>query len=328
MLVTEQMQGDSEELLRSFIDQAPVPIAMFDREMRYIAASRRWVSDYGFNDKSWRGASHYEMFPDLPSRWLAIHRRALYGEVVMASEDRFDRADGSVQWLRWEVRPWYHDHEQGGVIIFAEDVTGQKTSENRVLELSEELEQRVCERTARLEETINRLRTALTEADRLRMELREQTIRDPLTGLFNRRFLEESMKHELAYAQRTHSSLGVVMLDMDKFKQLNDTHGHEAGDKVLRNVARVLLTNVRAGDVACRYGGDEFIILMPGATLDATLRKARQLGEQVKTLPDAICSTGVASYPEHGLSGEELLRSADTALYRAKAEGGARVAAG
>lgn len=328
MLVTEQMQGDSEELLRSFIDQAPVPIAMFDREMRYIAASRRWVSDYGFKDKSWRGASHYEMFPDLPSRWLAIHRRALYGEVVMASEDRFDRADGSVQWLRWEVRPWYHDHEQGGVIIFAEDVTGQKTSENRVLELSEALEQRVCERTARLEETINRLRTALTEADRLRMELREQTIRDPLTGLFNRRFLEESMKHELAYAQRARSSLGVVMLDMDKFKQLNDTYGHEAGDKVLRNVARVLLTNVRAGDVACRYGGDEFIILMPGATLDATLRKARQLGEQVKTLPNAICSTGVASYPEHGLSGEELLRSADTALYRAKAEGGARVAAG
>jgi diguanylate cyclase (GGDEF)-like protein/PAS domain S-box-containing protein len=327
MLVTEQMQGESEELLRSFIDQAPVPIAMFDREMRYIAASRRWVSDYGFNDKSWRGASHYEMFPDLPSRWLAIHRRALYGEVVMASEDRFDRADGSVQWLRWEVRPWYHDHEQGGVIIFAEDVTGQKTSENRVLKLSEELEQRVSERTARLEETITRLRTALTEADQLRMELREQTIRDPLTGLFNRRFLEESMKHELAYARRTNSSLGVVMLDMDKFKQLNDTHGHEAGDEVLRNVARLLLAHVRAGDVACRYGGDEFIILMPGATLEATLRKARQLGEQVKTLPNAICSTGVASDPEPGTSGEALLRAADTALYRAKAEGGVRVAA-
>src|SRR5688572_758764 len=92
MLVTDQMQGDSEELLRSFIDQAPVPIAMFDREMRYIAASRRWVSDYGFNDKSWRGASHYEMFPDLPSRWLAIHRRALYGEACSSSAKSWSSA--------------------------------------------------------------------------------------------------------------------------------------------------------------------------------------------------------------------------------------------
>src|SRR6187200_3247750 len=89
------MNGDSEELLRLFIDQAPVPIAMFDREMRYIAASRRWVNDYGFGKKKWRGVSHYELFPDIPDRWREIHQRALNGEVVAASEDRFDRADGT-----------------------------------------------------------------------------------------------------------------------------------------------------------------------------------------------------------------------------------------
>ncbi len=187
------MQGDSEALLRVFIDQAPVSIAMFDREMRYIAASRRWVSHYHLEQRNWRGVSHYEVFPDLPDRWRAIHRRALGGEVVSTSEDHFDRADGTVQWLRWEVRPWFHEEEQGGIIIFSEDVSERKQSEERILQLNTELEQRVHQRTAQLEETIAKLQQALEAAEELRKELREQAIRDPLTGLFNRRFLEASM---------------------------------------------------------------------------------------------------------------------------------------
>jgi diguanylate cyclase (GGDEF)-like protein/PAS domain S-box-containing protein len=299
------MQEDSAELLRLFIDQAPVPIAMFDREMAYIAASRRWVSDYGFGDRKWRGVSHYELFPDIPDRWRAIHQRAQNGEVVAASEDRFDRADGTVQYLRWEVRPWFRGEVQGGVIIFAEDVTERKRSEVMVDELQ----------------------AALIEAESLRRELREQAIRDPLTGLFNRRFMEESMNQELARARRGNSGLGVIMLDIDKFKLLNDTHGHGAGDAALRGVARLLLENVRAGDVVCRFGGDEFVILLPGASLDAAVRKARQLDTQLK-IQRVECSTGVATYPDHGATGTQLLKAADTALYRAKTAGGARVAAG
>jgi diguanylate cyclase (GGDEF)-like protein/PAS domain S-box-containing protein len=320
------MQGDSEELLRLFIDQAPVPIAMFDREMRYIAASRRWVADYEFGQRIWRGVSHYELFPDIPERWRKVHERALEGEVISASDDRFDRDDGTVRFLRWEVRPWYRKSEQGGVIIFSEDITGRKQSEAQILQLNAELEQRVRERTAQLEVTIGKLQDALGEAESLRRELREQAIRDPLTGLFNRRFMEESMSHEVARARRGNSSLGIIMLDMDKFKLLNDTRGHEAGDEVLRGVAHLLVDNIRAGDVACRYGGDEFIILMPGVAQDAVLRKARQLGELMKA-QGWECSTGVANYPDHGASGAELLRSVDAALYRAKAEGGASIAA-
>ena len=321
------MHGDSEKLLRLFIDQAPVQIAMFDREMRYIAASRRWVNDYGFEEKDWRGVSHYELIPDVPDRWREVHQRALKGEVVTGDDDRFDRADGTVKYLRWEVRPWFDEDEQGGVIIFAEDVTERKQAEAAILELNAELEQRVHDRTVQLEETIEKLQYALSEAEGLRNELREQAIRDPLTGLFNRRFMEESMNNELARARRGNSNLGVIMLDMDKFKQLNDTHGHEAGDVMLRSVARVLLENTRAGDVACRFGGDEFVILMPGAALDATTRKARELRLQLKS--QALeCSTGVATYPEHGKSGSELLRSVDAALYRAKAAGDARAATG
>ena len=320
------MQEDSEDLLRLFIDQAPVPIAMFDREMRYIAASRRWVTDYGFGRDSWRGVSHYALFPDLPERWRSIHQRALNGEVIAASEDRFDRADGTVQFLRWEVRPWYLEEVQSGVIIFAEDITERKRSEADLLKLNAELEQRVHARTAELEETIDQLQTALIEAESLRRELREQAIRDPLTGLFNRRFLEESMNQEVARAHRGNSSFGVIMFDLDKFKLLNDTRGHEAGDAVLCAVASLLLENIRAGDVACRFGGDEFIVLMPGTSLDAATSKALQLDLQLRA-QGVECSTGVAAYPDHGSSAVAILKSADAALYRAKAVAGARVSA-
>jgi diguanylate cyclase (GGDEF)-like protein/PAS domain S-box-containing protein len=319
------MQEDKAELLRSFIDQAPVPIAMFDRKMHYIAASRRWVTDYGLADKAWRGVLHYELFPEIPDRWRAVHQRGLNGEVIAVSEDRFDRPDGTVQYLRWEVRPWQFEDAPGGVIIFAEDITERKKSEAAILLLNSQLEQRVQARTAELEDTIDKLQTALIEAETLRLELREQAIRDPLTGLYNRRIMEESMNREVARAHRGNLNLSVIMFDIDKFKLLNDTHGHDAGDAVLRSVARLLMENVRAADVACRYGGDEFIVVMPDTSLDDATRKAHQLDLQLRAA-GVECSTGVATYPVHGRTASELIKSADAALYRVKAEHAAEVA--
>ena len=169
---------------------------------------------------------------------------------------------------------------------------------------------------------------------RLRAMLREQSSRDSLTGLFNRRFMEESLDREVRRAAREGYGLGLIMADLDHFKQLNDAFGHTAGDAVLRGVGRYLLAAVRGGDIACRFGGEEFVVILPKASLRDTRRRAEVLREGAKfrsadepTLlyPPATMSIGVAAFPDHGTTVEELILAADSALYRAKAEGRDRV---
>lgn len=120
---------EREATLRLFIEHAPAALAMFDRDMRYLAVSHRWTFDYALTDDV-LGRCHYEVFPEITERWKAIHRRGMAGEVLRSTEDRFDRADGRAQWLRWEVRPWYSsDGGVGGIVIFSADITEAKESE-------------------------------------------------------------------------------------------------------------------------------------------------------------------------------------------------------
>jgi PAS domain S-box-containing protein len=126
----EQALRESEERFRLFVEHAPAALAMFDREMRYLLASPRWRLTYGLGDRDLRGVSHYDVFPEIPERWKEAHRRGLAGEVLRGEEDRFDRADGSVQWMHWEILPWHDDTGAiGGLVIFAEDVTERKRME-------------------------------------------------------------------------------------------------------------------------------------------------------------------------------------------------------
>ncbi len=131
----ERSLQESEQRLRLFIQHAPAALAMFDREMRYLAVSRQWMVDYNLGDIDVIGRSHYEIFPEITDRWRAIHRRGLEGETLTSDEDEFIRADGTVQWLRWEVHPWYTvDHNIGGIVIFSEDITERKQAENNLAE--------------------------------------------------------------------------------------------------------------------------------------------------------------------------------------------------
>ncbi|CAM4329975.1 diguanylate cyclase [Deinococcus marmoris] len=165
---------------------------------------------------------------------------------------------------------------------------------------------------------------------RLRETLRQQSIRDPLTGLFNRRYLEETFERELRRATRYSDPIGIIMLDVDHFKRFNDTYGHEAGDALLQELGSVLKISIRGEDVACRYGGEEFALLLPGANLEQTLNRAEavrnavelmQVTSRGQCLGSVTVSLGVAAFPQHAGNLNDLLRAADFALYRAKQEG-------
>jgi PAS domain S-box-containing protein len=160
---------DSEVRLRLFIDQAPAAIAMLDRDMRYLAVSRRWLADYGMVGQDLIGVSYYDTFPELPAGWREIHRRALAGEVLKSEEDWFLRADGILGWLKWEVRPWHsNDGGIGGIVIFTENISERKKAEAALRTLNETLEQRIAERTSESElraAQLRRLAAEVTEAE-------------------------------------------------------------------------------------------------------------------------------------------------------------------
>lgn len=584
-------QVEDKELLKLFIDYAPVGLAMFDCDMRYLFVSRRWLTDYSLGDRNLRGLSHYEVFPEIPVAWKEAHRRGLAGEVVKSDGDRFERLDGSVQWVRWEIRPWYTTKQViGGILIFTEDITAHQvaiealqrsemiyraigesinygvwictpdgrniyasesflnlvgiTQEqcanfgwgdvlhpddanrtitawkkcahtgnlwdiehrfrgvdgryhfilargvpvrnkqgeivywaginldiDRIKQVEEKLRRSIiqvqyyhdhmvtlnhmnnmllsCEAQAEAYEVImNSMRTLfpgcsgclairekthsnlrvvaawgdslllpetfphsacwalrqgtpyevsdathgvhcqhfsarpehaylcvpltiqsetlgllhvstaviLTEESfqewctlvikasgsmklalsnlKLQDALRDQAIRDPLTGLFNRRYLDEILNHELNRCQRTGESLTVAMLDLDDFKGFNDTFGHEAGDVILRGVSDLLRGFLRGSDLACRYGGDELVLVFINATANQikikleSLRYAIEklhLPYQGSDLPKITVSIGVAALEEQEVNTTALLSRADAALYQAKKQGRNRI---
>jgi diguanylate cyclase (GGDEF)-like protein len=164
--------------------------------------------------------------------------------------------------------------------------------------------------------------------------LRDASVHDSLTGLFNRRYLDEVLERELRQAILDQSPLSVMMLDVDHFKQYNDRYGHAAGDLSLRFLGDHLRGHIRRGDIACRYGGEEFVLVLPCASLKVTQKRAELLCESVQqllmyregeSLTGITISVGVAAYPEHGSTSAALLGAADAALYRAKREGRNRV---
>lgn len=168
----------------------------------------------------------------------------------------------------------------------------------------------------------------------LRDELRDQSIRDPLTGLCNRRHFLDSLWRQLALSRRQATRFGLVSFDVDRFKLFNDNHGHDAGDLVLREIGTWLTENLTDDETPCRYGGEEFMVIVPGATPEAALQLAERLREGISALrvrhlrdllPPVTVSCGVVGFPDHGADAGQLLRQVDAALYAAKHAGRNRV---
>jgi diguanylate cyclase (GGDEF)-like protein/PAS domain S-box-containing protein len=164
---------------------------------------------------------------------------------------------------------------------------------------------------------------------------REQSVRDHLTGLFNRRCMEETLRRELMRAERKHLSLGIIMLDVDNFKQFNDNYGHAAGDSILIQLASLFSKHIREEDIACRFGGDEFIIVLPDTNRATTIERAELIGEIVKDnsfqyngkpLELITLSLGVAIYPDDGSDLSKIMKAVDDALFCAKRKGRGLVA--
>lgn len=216
------------------------------------------------------------------------------------------------RYLDLRVTPLY-DKDQlltGRLMVFR-DMTERKHDEKRLRQVNE------------------RLQAQLIEIGMLQSQLREQAIRDPLTNLFNRRYLEETLDRELARAGRESYPLCILMIDLDHFKQTNDTYGHDAGDHVLRALATTLSEQTRRGDFACRYGGEEFVIVMPNISQHTAHERAKKLRRRLKSLEipyechnlTTTISMGIACYPQDGDTRRALLRAADQAMYAAKAAG-------
>jgi diguanylate cyclase len=204
--------------------------------------------------------------------------------------------------------------------------TGPEQTASKVKPLTEAQERTVKTLTEHLALAVANLN--------LRESLRKQAIRDPLTGLFNRRYMEESLEREFRRASRRESPLAILMIDIDHFKRLNDSFGHEAGDAVLRELAKVFQAQLRAEDIASRYGGEEFVLILPESDMAAASECADRLQQAVhamqiqhygRTLEGISLSIGLTCFPQQGKTVDSLMRTADAALYRAKENGRDRV---
>lgn len=202
-----------------------------------------------------------------------------------------------------------------GRIIVAHDVTDRKWLEYDLKYANESL------------------KNQLSEIEQLRLELQEQAIRDPLTRVYNRRFLADAMDRELAQAGRSATPASVIILDIDYFKQFNDTYGHRCGDYILQYISKFLGERIRRGDVLCRYGGEEFVVFMPNAPLESAYRRAEDWRNEIANAfieyeglhLKTSFSAGVAAFPLHGSTSDAILTAADKALYQAKNGGRNRV---
>jgi len=316
--ITERQRVEMElRKLTRAVEQssASIVITTLDGTIEYVNPHFTQVTGYGFDESVGKNPRILKTDRTPPEThrqlWVAITAgKHWYGEFVNRKKD------GS---LYYESAIISRITDQHGVpthyVAVKEDITERKRAEAALLRANEEL------------------RLQVAEIEQLQAVLREQSLRDPLTGLYNRRYLTETLTREIARAERDHDHLSVIISDIDYFKKINDMYGHQVGDKLLIEVASLIRKNARSSDIVCRYGGEEFLLVMPGSPVNTAARRAEEIrqicadfvlhhdGQDLKI----TMSFGVATYPTHGHEAEDVIIKADKALYQSKHSGRNRV---
>ncbi|NEX16762.1 MAG: diguanylate cyclase [Halochromatium sp.] len=295
------------------IEAAADAIVITDTQGRLLYVNPAFTRQTGFDRESVKGHDTRILNSGKQSRafYAQLWQTVLAGR-IWRGELINRRKNGELYEEEMAISPV--KNEQGQIEYFVavkRDISGQRAMERALQAANQELQQN------------------LDKISRLQEILAEQAVRDPLTGLYNRRYLDETLAREFARTEREDSPLAVAMIDVDFFKRINDTWGHSAGDEILKRLAQCLQLGVREGDIVCRYGGEEFLLLLPRIALEIAFQRAERLRrdfadsalEWGEAQIQATLSIGLASFPDHAQTPQALIEQADAALYRAKRSG-------
>ena len=303
----------TENRFRALIEHSTDAITLIDANARVVYESPSVALLSGYTAEERLGRSGLELiYPeDIPMI------RQILGQ-VLSEPNRIESArfrsvhkDGNVRWTEGTAINLLHQPSVKAIVINYRDITDRNRAETALREANEQL-------SLRIKEVID-----------LQHELREQALRDPLTGLYNRRHLADAMEREVARIKREKLSLSVIVIDIDYFKKINDNHGHQIGDQFLIAISKVIASHARTSDIACRYGGEEFLLVMPGANMRTAIKRAEEIRKECADIKivsgeknlKVTLSLGVATYPKHGKTAEEIVIKADKAMYKAKRAG-------
>lgn len=308
---TDGEEGQISNLIyRAVMDTSPDSVAVTDLLGNYIFANKQTAVLHGYeSSEEFIGKSAFSLFPI-----QEVARAAKYMDmtrtdgIIKNVEFNILRKDGST--FPAELSAALIKNEFGIPVAFiaiTRDITERKRVADQLHDMNE------------------KLRLQLVEIEKLQSILREQAIQDPLTGLYNRRYMEEALKQEFARARRENKPFTIVMLDMDNLKALNDLHGHTVGDQAIKKLGSLLKNMTRGEDIVCRYGGDEFLVILHNTNEKDVLHRVKEWEIRVTNSNqgdklDIHFSAGFATYPIHGISIEEIIHVADTALYESKAK--------
>ena len=313
------MLEQSERRFRALIEHSTDAITLIDANARvlYESPSVSLLTGYSSEERLGKNGLDLIYADDVPSIKATLAHVLKQPNQIADAQFRSVRKDGSVWWTEGTAINLLNEPGVQAIVINYRDVTERKNAENA------------------LKNANGQLNIHIAEVEKLQAELREQALRDPLTGLYNRRYLGDAMERELARVKRDHRSLSVIVIDIDRFKKINDNFGHQIGDQFLVQISNLIASHTRSSDIACRYGGEEFLLVIPSATLKTALRRAEQIRKQAEDIRISIgkkqlkvtLSLGVATYPKHGKGAEEIVVKADKAMYKAKRAGRNCVAA-